>query len=149
NDRRAGPNGTHSVLWSVTCLCEDDIDLVVRAVVGATRGLAQLIGSATPEEARAEMTALLRDLVESPLRRPAPMAATVSVWNEGLIPKVALAVYEERILPIGHLDPQRLMVLADALEEAGCAEPAVLGHLRGPGPHVRGCWVVDRVTGRE
>ena len=38
-----------------------------------------------------------------------------------------------------------LPVLADALEEAGCDVPAVLTHLRGPGPHVRGCWVVDEI----
>jgi hypothetical protein len=36
-----------------------------------------------------------------------------------------------------------LPVLADALEEAGCDVPEILTHLRGPGPHVRGCWVVD------
>ncbi len=34
----------------------------------------------------------------------------------------------------------RIAVLADALEEAGCTDPAILSHLRGPGPHVRGCW---------
>jgi hypothetical protein len=47
------------------------------------------------------------------------------------------------------LDPFRLSALADALEEAGCTEAAVLDHLRSPGPHVRGCWVVDLLTGRE
>lgn len=41
-----------------------------------------------------------------------------------------------------------LPVLADALEEAGCDVPAVLTHLRGPGPHVRGCWAVDLVLGK-
>jgi len=39
-------------------------------------------------------------------------------------------------------------VLADALEEAGCDHPDVLAHCRGPGPHVRGCWVVDMVLGK-
>jgi hypothetical protein len=40
-------------------------------------------------------------------------------------------------------------VLADALEEAGCDERAVLDHCRGPGPHVRGCWALDLVLGKE
>ncbi len=40
-------------------------------------------------------------------------------------------------------------VLADALEDAGCDRDDVLAHCRGPGPHVRGCWVVDLVLGRE
>lgn len=38
-------------------------------------------------------------------------------------------------------------ILADALEEASCDHPEVLTHCRGPGPHLRGCWVVDGVLG--
>jgi hypothetical protein len=38
--------------------------------------------------------------------------------------------------------------LADALEVAGCANGAILGHCRGRGPHVRGCWLVDTLLGR-
>ena len=51
--------------------------------------------------------------------------------------------------PTAHLDPDRVAVLADALEEAGCTEDGLLGHLRGPGPHVRGCWALDLVLGKE
>jgi hypothetical protein len=58
-------------------------------------------------------------------------------------------VYEERDLPSGHLDAARLGVLADMLEEAGCSDPQLLGHLRSPGPHVRGCVAVDAVLGRS
>jgi hypothetical protein len=39
-------------------------------------------------------------------------------------------------------------VLADALEEAGCTDEAILSHCRGRGPHVRGCWVVDLLLGK-
>lgn len=39
----------------------------------------------------------------------------------------------------------RLPILADALEDAGCDDPDVLAHCRGDGPHVRGCWVVERL----
>jgi hypothetical protein len=35
-----------------------------------------------------------------------------------------------------------LPILADALEDAGCTDQAILHHCRGPGPHVRGCWVI-------
>jgi hypothetical protein len=40
-------------------------------------------------------------------------------------------------------------ILADALQEAGCDNADILAHCRGPGPHVRGCWVVDLVLGKE
>jgi hypothetical protein len=40
-----------------------------------------------------------------------------------------------------------LPVLADALEEAGCADAGILSHCRGPGPHARGCWALDRLLG--
>jgi hypothetical protein len=35
-----------------------------------------------------------------------------------------------------------LPILADALQDAGCAEPSLLDHCRGPGPHVPECWAV-------
>jgi hypothetical protein len=62
-----------------------------------------------------------------------------------LVLQLARTAYEERILPEGSLDPARLVVLADALKESGCTDHRLLDHLRGPGPHVRGCWAVDRV----
>jgi hypothetical protein len=43
---------------------------------------------------------------------------------------------------------QHLPILADALEDAGCTDPEILGYCRGPGEHVRGCWVVDLILGK-
>jgi hypothetical protein len=56
--------------------------------------------------------------------------------NSGTVVKLAQAIYEERAF-------DRLPILADALEEAGCHEPDILAHCRQPGPHVRGCHVID------
>jgi hypothetical protein len=95
-------------------------------------------------------------------------------WLTSTVLNVAQAAYENRIppsgelvparravwandpgtvrqwgMPSGELDPLRLAVLADALEDGGCADADVLNHLRGPGPHGRGCWVVDLLLGRE
>ncbi len=39
-------------------------------------------------------------------------------------------------------------ILADALQDAGCDNDDILDHCRGPGPHVRGCWVVDLILGK-
>jgi hypothetical protein len=52
-------------------------------------------------------------------------------------------------LPSGHLDPARLGVLADALEEAGYTDAETLGHLCGPGPHGRGCFALDVILSKE
>jgi hypothetical protein len=64
------------------------------------------------------------------------------------IVSLAQAAYHERILPGGELDLARLSILADALEDEGGAD-GILSHLRAPGPHVRGCWALDLVLGKE
>ncbi|MDB5313374.1 MAG: hypothetical protein JWO38_7576 [Gemmataceae bacterium] len=43
----------------------------------------------------------------------------------------------------------RLPILADAVQEAGCGDEDILDHLRKDGPHLRGCFVVDLLLGRE
>ncbi len=75
--------------------------------------------------------------------RPVAVARSWLAWNGGTVVKIAQGIYEERQMPGGHLDRTRLAVLADALEEAGCDQPDLLDHLRGPGFHVRGCHLID------
>jgi hypothetical protein len=70
-------------------------------------------------------------------------------WRTPTVRAPAQAAYEERHLPSGHLDAAHLAILADALEDAGCTNADLLGHLRGPGPHVRGCWPVDLILGKS
>jgi hypothetical protein len=98
------------------------------------------LGSSSP--------ALLRDLFGPLPFRPRDMASSVRTWNGGTVLRLAEAAYAERQLPAGTLDPGRLAVLADALEEAGVTDAELLGHLRGPGPHVRGCWALDLLLDR-
>jgi hypothetical protein len=90
---------------------------------------------------------LLRDLF-TPFGAAAVSAAWLT-WGTGAVASLALGAYEDRQPPSGTLDTTRLAVLADALEEAGCADADLLGHLRGPGPHVRGCWALDLCLGKE
>jgi hypothetical protein len=85
---------------------------------------------------------LIREIFGNPLR-PVQVDPAWLPWRGGAIVNLAQAVYEERELPSGHLDAARLAVLADMLEEAGCCDAGLLGHLRSPGPHVRGCWPLD------
>jgi hypothetical protein len=92
----------------------------------------------------AEHYHLLRDIFGNPFR---PVLFDLA-WRTPTVQALALAAYEERILPSGGLDNVRLAILADALEEAGSTNSAILDHLRGPGLHVCGCWPLDLVLGR-
>jgi hypothetical protein len=100
-----------------------------------------LAHSQFPEDAPAQ-AALLRDIVGALAFRPlSRLIAAWLAWEGGTVPKLAASIYEERAF-------DRLPILADALEEAGCDAAELLTHLRGPGPHVRGCWAVDLVLGK-
>src|SRR5437868_15528696 len=62
-------------------------------------------------------------------------------WNDGTVVQIAQSIYTERAF-------DRLPIVADALEEAGCHDPNSLSHCRQPGEHVRGCWVLDLLLGK-
>jgi carbon storage regulator CsrA len=61
-------------------------------------------------------------------------------WKEGTVPRLARAIHDDRAW-------DRLPILADALEEAGCTDAAVLGHCRSGTAHSDGCWLVDEILG--
>jgi hypothetical protein len=89
---------------------------------------------------------LLHEIFSDPFRT----VALNPTWRTPTVTALATAAYDNRILPTGTLDPDRLAILADALEEAGCTDEQVLSHLRGPsGPHVRGCWVLDLLLDKK
>ena len=82
---------------------------------------------------------LLRDVFGPLLFRPVYVDAA---WLDSAVVKIARAVYEDRAF-------DRMPVLADALEEAGCQDAIILNHCREPGGHVRGCWIVDLLLGKK
>jgi hypothetical protein len=93
-----------------------------------------------PPEYLAELrsqAALLRDIFGNPFRP----AAFAPEWRTSTAVALAQQMYESR-------DFGAMPILADALQDAGCDSGDVLDHCRGPGPHVRGCWVVDLVLGK-
>ena len=87
--------------------------------------------------ARAAYTALFDDIAGH-LIEPAPFDPLWLAWNDGTVRHLAGAIYDERAWG-------NMPILADALEDAGCQDERILAHCRGDGPHVRGCWVVDRL----
>src|SRR5439155_24569283 len=62
--------------------------------------------------------------------------------NDGTVVKLAQGIYDDRAFA-------RLPILADALEEAGCMDTEILDHCRRAREHVRGCWVLDLLLGKE
>jgi len=84
----------------------------------------------------------MRDIFGNPFRRPVPISPSWLEWRDRTVVRLAQSIYEGRGF-------DHLPVLADALEEAGCHDAQILGHCRQPGPHVRGCWVVDLILGRK
>jgi hypothetical protein len=105
-------------------------------------------GEGACAEYRRRAADLLRCIFGNPFRIAPTVDSAWLIWQGGTAQQLARAVYKERHLPEGTLDPYRLALLADALEDAGCSDAALLGHLRGPGPHVRGCWALDLISGR-
>ena len=81
----------------------------------------------------------LRDVVGNPFRT----VAFDPAWRSEAAVALAAVIYAEQAF-------DRLPVLADALEEAGCDDADVLVHCRRPDAvHVRGCWVIDLVLGKR
>jgi hypothetical protein len=85
---------------------------------------------------------LLRDLMSDPFRKPHSVNRAWLAWSDSCAEKIAAAIYADRAF-------DRLPILADALEDAGCDNDDILAHCRGRGPHVRGCWVLDLIVGKH
>lgn len=95
-----------------------------------------------------QLPPILRDIFGTPFQSR-PAERDWLAWNNGAVTRLATVAYEKQALPAGHLDPGLLGILADTLEESGCHDAAILDHLRGPGPHWRGCHVVDWLLGKK
>jgi hypothetical protein len=118
-----------------------------RAVLDFYRGFADARArvGAEAELIRADegsaQAGLLRCIFGNPFRPAPAVDPTWLAWNDANVTKLTAAIYDGRRFA-------DLPILADPLEDAGCADAAILAHCRGGGEHVRGCWVVDLPTGR-
>jgi hypothetical protein len=90
---------------------------------------------------RAWQAAVVRDIFGNPFR-PVRLDLAGGTSGGDAATRLAEAIYETRRF-------DDLPILADALEEAGCSDAAILEHCRGGGEHVRGCWVVDLALGKR
>ena len=124
--------------------------LVAEAVVKASAQASPVAAGTSAEEMAEEIVrkfgqqmqqveALVRDVFGNPFR--AAPAAKLS-WRTPAIVALATTIYDQRSF-------DRLPELADALEAAGCTDADLLGHFRSAGFHVRGCWAMDLILGRQ
>jgi hypothetical protein len=137
-----GQDGSYS--WRASWRAKSVNGMVWQAIMAANGGFSETKWAQRSEQ----MCPIIRDIFGNPFRPLLPLDPALLDWNNGTIASLAQAAYEERILPAGTLDPALLAVLADALEESGCTDTGLLGHLRSPGPHVRGCFALDLVLGK-
>jgi hypothetical protein len=95
----------------------------------------------TWDQLQATEATLARDIFGPLPFRQLCVDPAVLAWQGFTVARIAEAIYEGRQF-------EDLPILADALEDAGCTDAEILEHLRGPGLHVRGCWVVDLILCR-
>ncbi len=103
------------------------------------RTAAGLAAGGEAAEAAAQ-AGLLRCLFGNPFC-PVAFDPALRLWNGGAAVALAREMYEGR-------DFGKAPLLADMLEDAGCTDPLILNHLRGPGPHARGCFAIDLLLGK-
>jgi hypothetical protein len=140
-DARAAPS---LAAWTAAALAERAPRAAARAAAQSASYYAVLGGGqflpgvwATQDGVRATQAALLREVVGNPFR-----AVKIPALSPRSVPRMlATSIYAEHRWG-------DLPVLADALEEAGCDDAEILGHCRGAGGHVRGCFVVDLLLGK-
>ena len=112
-----------------------------RAAQAQREGDAQVAVEPIRRLASFDAVELVREIFGNPFR-PSTIDLRWLDWKEGIIPRMARVIYRKRCF-------RNLPILADALEESGCDDDALLRHCRAPVDHVRGCWVVDLVRGKQ
>jgi hypothetical protein len=103
--------------------------------LGVARAIENALNSM--DECRWQAKAL-HDIFGNPFR---PIHLNPS-WLTSTVHCLVSGIYSEKAF-------DRMPILADALQDAGCDNAEVLNHCRQPGEHVRGCWVVDLLMGTQ
>jgi hypothetical protein len=118
------------LFWMPSYEAFDEASAVIRAAA------VQLV----PQRQR--LLASLLDDLTGHLGRPVTLRPSWLRRNGGIAAAVARTIYADHTFT-------DLPILADALEEAGCDNAALLEHCRTPGEHARGCWVLDLLLGKQ
>jgi hypothetical protein len=148
-DQQVTPCGVatlgNSLAWAVAShVAKDSVAVTCKDGTDEDRfewgfgGLPDPLWQATRKEVKEEYPPILREIVGNPFTLVTVDLACLTATVIAL----AQAIYEDRGF-------DRMPILADALEDSGCTNADILNHCRGPGPHSRGCWVVDLLLGKD
>jgi hypothetical protein len=149
-------SGSDSVphCWALAALRLVQNDIGVHAVHVPYFLEQALEGTSNLPHLKKAYAAILRDVAGSPARfgrgrqlapgakKPKRGAFFYPSWRTSDVMLLANGIYAEKAF-------DRMPILADALQDAGCDNEDILNHCRQPGVHVRGCWVIDLVLGKE
>jgi hypothetical protein len=122
--------GPHNVFHSACRMREFSL----QHTISCLHWFREEFGAPTQEET----CSVMRDIAGNPFW---PVGLE-SRWQTSNVLDLVRTIYDEKAF-------DRLPILADALMDAGCDSDAILEHCRSTGPHVRGCYVVDLLVGRE
>src|SRR5262249_38668175 len=123
----SGTSPEENPFWWAVLTAEDAAEQGAQALCGDPEDLEQEERwIAAQADLDRQQSALLRDIFGTPFR---PLVLDPAWLTPGVV-ALAAAAYEEQVMPQATLDLDRLAVLADALEEAGCTDADVLAHLR-------------------
>jgi hypothetical protein len=128
---------------SITTVCDAAVGAVMRAAARAAgSGTAQVAAwDAAHAAGNRQQAQSLREIVGNPFL-PIAISPSWLSWGDGLVASMARQIYQEQ-------DFTDLPILADALEEAGCDEGELLAHFRRGPTHLRGCWALDLLLGKN
>ena len=97
----------------------------------------QVFGAGHERTIRIAHCRIVREIFGNPF-----LPVTLNIpWLTSTVLALANGIYQEKAF-------DRMPILADALQDAGCDNEDVLNHCREPGEHVRGCWVVDLILSK-
>lgn len=142
------------VVEALVCMPVDDgTKRAIEWVGGSfTRRPASAERMATKQQVQQWLCDLIREVVGNPFRERAVVRPE---WVQGggtVAPWMMRVSETARALALGIQGGQaydRMPILADALQDDGCADDELLAHLRDPRPHIRGCWALDLVLGKN
>ena len=130
--------GDHGNSRGTGYVIRDVPELVVQSSLGWTAAAGWVAFDQLKAGADRWIVSLLRAIFGNPLH---PVVFDAS-WRTSTVVALASQMYASR-------DFSPMPILTDSLQDAGCEDERILGHCRGPGPHVLGCWVCDLILGKE